>query len=103
MPRRTQIHLDKVPLHIVQRDHNREPCFFTEEDYQAYLYWLGEALQKERCRLHAYVLVTNHVHLLITPDPGPAGQFGFFVPTFTVDGTWAKTGSANLRSIRTSP
>lgn len=36
MPRRPRIHLDGVPLHIVQRGHNREPCFFAEEDYHAY-------------------------------------------------------------------
>lgn len=68
MPRRPRIHLDGVPLHIVQRGHNREPCFFGEEDYQAYLHWLGEALQKEHCSLHAYALMTNHVHLLVTPE-----------------------------------
>ena len=67
MPRRPRIHLDNVPLHIVQRGHNREPCFFGEEDYQSYLYWLGEALRKEECALHAYALMTNHVHLLVTP------------------------------------
>ena len=67
MPRRPRIHLDGVPLHIVQRGHNREPCFFAEEDYHAYLHWLGEALQKGRCALHAYALMTNHVHLLLTP------------------------------------
>ena len=72
MPRRPRIHLDNVPLHIVQRGHNREPCFFGEEDYQAYLYWLGEALKKERCALHAYALMTNHVHLLITPRQAEA-------------------------------
>jgi putative transposase len=44
MPRRPRIHLDGVPLHIVRRGHNREPCFFAEEDYQSYLQWLGEAL-----------------------------------------------------------
>jgi len=42
MPRRL-VHLDGVPLHIVQRGHNREPCFFGEEDYQAYLYSTGWA------------------------------------------------------------
>lgn len=68
MPRRPRIHLDGVPLHIVQRGHNREPCFFGEEDYHAYLHWLAEALNKEQCALHAYVLMTNHVHLLITPE-----------------------------------
>jgi putative transposase len=67
MPRRPRIHLNDVPLHIVQRGHNRKPCFFAEEDYRAYLHWLGEALIKERCALHAYALMTNHVHLLLTP------------------------------------
>ena len=66
MPRRPRIHLDSVPLHIVQRGHNREPCFFAEEDYASYLHWLGEALDEHRA-LHAYVLMTNHVHLLLTP------------------------------------
>jgi putative transposase len=67
MPRRPRIHLNDVPLHIVQRGHNREACFYAEEDYHAYLHWLGEALAKERCALHAYALMTNHVHLLLTP------------------------------------
>ena len=67
MPRRPRIHLDGVPLHIVQRGHNREPCFFAEEDYHAYRHWLGEALRECGCRLHAYALMTNHVHLLLTP------------------------------------
>ena len=68
MPRRPRIQLDGVPLYIVQRGHNREPCFFGEEDYQSYLHWLGEALAANQCALHAYVLMTNHVHLLLTPN-----------------------------------
>jgi putative transposase len=68
MPRRPRTHLDQVPLHIVQRGHNRQPCFFAEEDYHTYLHWLGEALRKENCTLHAYALMTNHVHLLLTPS-----------------------------------
>lgn len=67
MPRRQRIHLDGIPLHIVQRGHNREPCFFAEEDYYSYLHWLGEAMKEAQCDLHAYVLMTNHVHLLLTP------------------------------------
>lgn len=70
MPRRPRIHLDGLPLHIVQRGHNREACFFCEEDYQSYLHWLGEALSRERVQLHAYALMTNHVHLLVTPETG---------------------------------
>ena len=57
----SRIHLDGVPLHIVQRGHNREPCFFAEEDYHSYRHWLGEALKDTGCRLHAYALMTNHV------------------------------------------
>ncbi len=67
MPRRSRIHLAGMPLHIVQRGHNREACFFGDDDYTAYRHWLGEALQATGCQLHAYVLMTNHVHLLLTP------------------------------------
>lgn len=68
MPRRPRTHLDDVPLHIVQRGHNRAPCFFAEEDYFTYLHWLGEALKETGCALHAYALMTNHVHLLLSPS-----------------------------------
>ena len=70
MPRRPRIHLAGLPLHLVQRGHNREACFFAEDDYHAYRHWLGEALTASGCHLHAYVLMTNHVHLLLTP-PAP--------------------------------
>jgi putative transposase len=71
MPRRSRILLPDCPLHIVQRGINREPCFFAEEDYQCYLHWLGEAARDCGCAIRAYVLMTNHVHLLLTPTvPG---------------------------------
>lgn len=69
MPRRTRIHVPGIALHIVQRGHNRDACFFAEDDYQVYRHWLGEALKTTGCQLHAYVQMTNHVHLLLTP-PG---------------------------------
>jgi putative transposase len=72
MPRRPRLHIDGVPLHIVQRGHHREPCFFGEEDYKSYLQWLAEALDEADCALHAYVLMTNHVHLLLTPKKAEA-------------------------------
>lgn len=68
MPRRPRILLADYPLHIVQRGINREPCFFAEEDYQCYLHWLEEAARACGCAIHAYVLMTNHVHLLLTPQ-----------------------------------
>ena len=74
MPRRPRIKLTGIPQHLVQRGVNREPCFFAEEDYHCYLHWLQEAAADWRCALHAYVLMTNHVHLLLTPETaeGPA-------------------------------
>ena len=55
-------------LHIEQRGHNRDACFLNEQDYLAYLGWLDEALRQTGCQLHAYVLMTNHLHLLLTPE-----------------------------------
>ncbi|WP_309295463.1 transposase [Nitrosomonas sp.] len=55
------------PQHIIQRGNNRSIIFAGEEDYQFYLKKLGDVCQKFQCDLHAYVLMTNHVHLLITP------------------------------------
>ena len=74
MPRRPRIELAGMPQHLVQRGVNRSPCFFAEEDYHCYLHWLKEAAAKWRCAIHAYVLMTNHVHLLLTPSDvhGPA-------------------------------
>lgn len=67
MPRRPRVLLADYPLHIVQRGINREPCFFTDEDYYCYLHWLEESARACGCAIHAYALMTNHVHLLLTP------------------------------------
>ncbi|TCS72639.1 putative transposase [Sulfuritortus calidifontis] len=68
MPRRPRIKLAGLPQHIVQRGINREPCFFAEEDCHSYLHWLEKAAADWHCAIHAYVLMTNHVHLLVTPE-----------------------------------
>ena len=71
MPRRPRILLPDYPPHIIQRRINREPCFFTEEDYQCNLHWAEEAARDCRRAIHAHALMTNHVHLLLTPStPG---------------------------------
>ena len=67
MPRRPRLTLAGVPLHLIQRGNNRQVCFFTDEDYRCYLDWLNEYARKSECDIHAYVLMTNHVHLLLTP------------------------------------
>jgi putative transposase len=66
MPRRARVILSNTPLHIIQRGNNRQACFFVDEDYRSYLEWLREYADRERCQIHAYVLMTNHVHLLLS-------------------------------------
>lgn len=66
MSRRPRIKLADIPQHIVQRGINREPCFFAEEDYHCYLHWLQKSAADWHCAIHAYALMTNHVHLLAT-------------------------------------
>ena len=56
------------PQHVIIRGNNREAIFYADEDYQFYLEKLKYACIKHSCTIHAYVLMTNHVHLLITPD-----------------------------------
>lgn len=68
MLRRHRVIIPDIPHHIIQRGNNRQACFFCDEDYLFYLDWLGEYCRKARCLLHAYVLMTNHVHLLVTPQ-----------------------------------
>lgn len=68
MPRKPRFFIPGIPVHVVQRGHSRNPVFYEPSDYSAYLEWLGEAADKYNCAIHAYVLMTNHVHLLVTPD-----------------------------------
>ena len=68
MPRKPRMYLPGVPCHVIQRGNNRDACFRAHEDYQFYLESLGEACGCHGVTLHAYVLMTNHVHLLMTPD-----------------------------------
>ena len=56
-----------MPQHIIQRGNNREPCFYDQADYSQYLHDLQIAAAKFACKIHAYVLMTNHVHILATP------------------------------------
>ena len=67
MPRRSRIVLPGVPLHIIQRGNNRQACFFSDVDRAFFLEWLFESARASDCDLHAFVLMTNHVHLLATP------------------------------------
>lgn len=75
MPRRARLRLAHVPFHVVQRGHNRSACFRSDRDRALYLHELGTLSRALRVDVHAYVLMTNHVHLLATgaePDGIPA-------------------------------
>lgn len=75
MARPPRLELPGVPLHIIQRGNNRTACFFGDVDRHFYLKCLAEAAVRRGCEIHAYVLMSNHVHLLVTPTtPGAAAQ-----------------------------
>lgn len=67
MPRKPRMYLAGVPAHVIQRGNNREACFFHEDDYRFYRQCLADACDRYGAELHAYVLMTNHTHLLMTP------------------------------------
>jgi putative transposase len=68
MPRRKRLNLSDVPQHIIQRGNNRQATFFAEDDYRFYLDRLADASRKYGCAIYAYVLMTNHVHLLASAE-----------------------------------
>ena len=67
MPRLPRLDLVGYPQHVIQRGNNRNVCFVSDEDYVAYAHWLREASEKYQVAIHAWVFMTNHVHLLVTP------------------------------------
>lgn len=67
MPRQPRLTLAGEAHHVIQRGNNKQAIFFCDADRRLFLTEFGEALTKYDCRLHAYALMTNHIHLLITP------------------------------------
>jgi putative transposase len=68
MPRRARLRLAGQPLHVRQRGVNRARCFSGHADRNLYLALLAECAPLHGCAVHAYVLMPNHVHLLLTPS-----------------------------------
>ena len=68
MPRTARFVIPGVSLHVVQRGHDGQDCFFDESDRLAYLDYLHNFAVRFQCSVHAYCLMTNHVHLLLTPS-----------------------------------
>ena len=67
MPRTARMIVPGMALHVRHRGHNRSACFFRPEDYTLYLGLLTQSAREHRCAVHAYCLMPNHVHLLVTP------------------------------------
>lgn len=57
-----------IPQHIIQRGNNRQPCFVGVRDFAAYAHWLAESARECGVAIHAWVFMSNHVHLLATPQ-----------------------------------
>ena len=74
MPRRPRYDLPGVPQHVIQRGVDRQPVFFCDEDCRFYLDWLADYASKRGIDVHAYCLMTNHIHLLLSaPSTGALG------------------------------
>lgn len=67
MPRRARLAVPGIPWHIIQRGNNRGTCFITDVDCENYLSILNDQAMQYGCAVHAYVLMANHIHLLLTP------------------------------------
>ena len=66
MARRARFNEINIPMHIIQRGNNKQVCFFNDIDYKIYLDKLREYAELYQVDVHAFVLMTNHVHLLLT-------------------------------------
>ena len=67
MPRRTRHYLMGMPYHIAQRGNNKDACFIEPENYQYYLELWQQLSERYGVDVHAYCLMTNHIHVLATP------------------------------------
>jgi putative transposase len=107
MARLGRYFLPDQPLHVIQRGNNRAPIFFHDEDYARYRRWLGEAAARYGCAVHAYLLMTNHVHLLVTPQadgslPGAMQSLGRRYVRY-VNATYRRTGTLWEGRYRAAP
>jgi len=68
MARKSRFKIAGVAQLITQRGNNKQAVFFSEQDYQYYLKILNEAAMQKECQIHAFVLMTNRIHILATPN-----------------------------------
>ncbi len=97
MPRRLRLRVAGMPFHVVQRGHNKGACFLSDRDRFRYLDEITLLARTHAVSVHAYVLMTNHVHLLATPaDPDGVSTLMRFLGLRYVsyfNRTHARTGS----------
>ncbi|GBE48985.1 transposase IS200 like protein [bacterium BMS3Bbin12] len=97
MPRKPRFYFPGIAAHVIQRGNCRQAVFFDAGDYGVYLKRLAEGANRHGCKVHAYCLMTNHVHLLVTPDvPGAISWTIQYVGRHYVpyiNHTYGKTGT----------
>lgn len=107
MTRRPRTILPGVALHLVHRGINRMPTFFAREDYLCFLRALRWASVQSKCAIHAYVLMPNHVHLLLTPAvpqaPARMSQSLGALYVGYINRRYSRTGSLWERRYRSTP
>ena len=108
MPRTARVVLSNYPHHIIQRGHNRQTVFAATRDYERYLDNLREWKTAFGCRVYAYCLMTNHVHLIVDPGENP-GSLALLMKrlagrqTRYVNHLEARTGSLWESRYKSSP
>ncbi len=68
MTRLPMLVVQGLPMHVVQRGNNKQATFYVEDNYRVYLQAVLDVSERYKCDVHAYVLMTNHVHILLTPQ-----------------------------------
>ena len=87
------------PQHVIVRGNNRDPIFAAERDYRVYLDKLHQACVKHDCDVHAYVLMTNHVHVLVTPSSAGAVSRMMQWPRSAIRGLHQRAVSTNRHVV----
>lgn len=107
MPRPSRIRLPGLTFHVVQRGNNRSSVFKRRQDYVDYLELLAFAARRYETQVHAYALMTNHVHLLLTPKraDGMSNTLRYVGSRFVsrVNERYSRTGSLWEARFRSSP
>jgi putative transposase len=106
MARLPRLDVPMIPQHVIVRGVNRQTCFGAEGDFAAYLDDLACAARAYECAIHAYVLMTNHIHLLATgPQRGAISRMVQHVGRRYVqrfNASWGRTGTLFQGRFRSS-